>query len=142
MDVRGSAYLLHMYKLSSLLLSCPCIITSSTAMASTMPLCHKRFYIIPSKLLHIFSQQIMILEWPSRLSGLFDHLIFYLLAFACKGRIKMLNKACVNLTAFRASVVTHPTSLKEPNTLVVMWGYHQILSLITTAHLKNTTLAV
>ena len=96
----------------------------------------RRFYIVLSKLLHIFSLQIMLLGWLSRVL-LTLQLIFYLLAFACKGGIKKLDKACVDLTAFRASVraamkvVTHPISLKEPNTQVVMWGYHQILSDLT-----------
>ena len=66
-----------------------------------------------SQLLHIFSQQVMLLEWPSRISRVLTlPLIFYLLAFACKGRIKKLEKACVDLAALKASVrvvkvVTH-----------------------------------
>ena len=37
--------------------------------------------------------------------------MFDLLIFACKGRIKKLDKACVDLTAFRASVLhTQPMS--------------------------------
>ena len=93
-------------------------------------------YMVPSKLLHIFSQLIMLLEMTFKDLYL-TKLIFYLLAFACKGRIKKLDKACVDFTAFRASVraamkvVTHPTSLKEPNTQVMMWGYHQLSSMAT-----------
>ena len=69
-------------------------------MASKMPLCHycqKVLFMIPSKLLHILA--------PNHASGmafkdlwgsLTLQLIFYLLAFACKGRIKKLDKACVD----------------------------------------------
>ena len=57
-----------------------------------------------TKLLHIFCQQIMLLEWPSRISRVFDLtiLIFNLLPF----RIKKLEKACVDLAALRTSVRT------------------------------------
>ena len=65
----------------------------------------------------------MLLEWPSRVSGVLMtlQLIFYLLAFACKGRTK-IDKACVDLTAFRASVravmkvVTHNLSERTKHT--------------------------
>ena len=41
-----------------------------------------RFYMVPSKLLHIFSQQITLLEWPSRISRV-DLTINILLARIC-----------------------------------------------------------
>ena len=56
---------------------------------------------VPSKLLHIFHVSGMAFKDSL---GFSLQLIFYLLAFACKGRIKKLDKACVDLTAFRASV--------------------------------------
>ena len=54
-----------------------------------------------SKLLHIFNQHIMLLKWPSRISRvlLTLQLRFYLLAFTCRGRIKKLEKACMDLAA-------------------------------------------
>ena len=67
----------------------------------------------------------MLLVWPSRISRFLN---ISPARIACKGRIKKLDKASVNLTAFRPSVraamkvVTYPTSLKEPNTQVVMWN--------------------
>ena len=71
MGVRGSAYLLHAHKLSSSLLSYLCIITSSTAMASKMPLCHNCQKVLHDSIkvaAYIFSQQFMLQEWPSRIS--------------------------------------------------------------------------
>ena len=80
--------------------------------------CHK----VPSKLLHIFSQQSMHLEWPSRISKVLDLTINILparICYKCKGKIEKLEKACLDLAAFRASVRaamkvdTHPPSLKR-----------------------------
>ena len=71
-----------------------------------------------SKLLHIFSQQITLLKWPSRISRA---LTLYLLVFACKGRIKELENACVVLASLRASVravkvVTHQLTERTEHT--------------------------
>ena len=58
---------------------------------------------VPSKLLHIFSQQFM----PSSISRALDLTINILPAcifYKCKGRFEKLEKACVELAAFRASV--------------------------------------
>ena len=66
----------------------------------------------------------------------------YLLVFVCKGRINTMTTLVWTLQlsdSVRAAikVVTHPTSLKEPNTQVVIWRYHQILSSLHTCKLTQ-----
>ena len=54
----------------------------------------------------------MLLKWPSRISRFLNILPACIACIACKGRIKKLDKACVDLTAFRASVRAEPGTIR------------------------------
>ena len=106
-----------------------------------MPPCHY-CQKVPPKLLHVFIQQFMLLEWPSRISRVLHLTISILparICYKCKGRIENFEKPCVELAGFRASVRaamevgTNPPSLKRTKDTggeVVV----QILSSMMTAH--------